>query len=442
MERVGQHVLDPLNPLAGPKKESFVSTTVIDALYAKAKDGVISVSRAVDIWGPGLLQITAGSIDLGLSYGIISHGVDERPALVPYTTPGGGADIGIKTLQGDLSMFSSSIMSSYGGHIHITSAGKIDVGVGQNLGIVSTPQGIITLWGGNMDIQAVGNVEVDGSRIAAYDGGDINVESLTGNVDAGKGGNGYVDVVKYYVDPHSGAIDSAKSTIPGSGILATSFPINVPGEGPVRLGNISLETPMGNIIAGAGGIVQVDLNGRANNNAAITLDAGSTDPDGTVHKGSILASGSGVIGDQVNLKATGDITGLVVAKGDLSIAAAQNVNVIAIGQGTVNVKSDSGNVTGTIVGVGGVTVAGANIAANVVAGPGQANVSGNVTGTGGAQAAAPMASTAAQATTSDAQSTATEAGQSGKDDELNKRNKPLLAKHVSRVTVILPGRND
>jgi filamentous hemagglutinin family protein len=451
------YVLDPLNPLAPPVKKSFVSTDVIDAIYAKAKDGVNSISRAVDIWGPGTLQMIAGSIDLGLSYGIISHGIDQRPALVPYTTLAignlnaphhrhprlrlvpDGADIDITTKQGDLSMFSSSIMSQYGGNIHIASAGKINVGAGQNLGVLSLPQGIITLWGGNMDIQAVDNVEVDGSRIAAYDGGNIHIESLTGNVDAGKGGNGYVNVDKPYYDSASGEVLYAGSTIPGSGILATSYPINVPGQGAARLGNISVETPMGNIIAGAGGIVQVDLNGRANKDAKITLQAGSTDPDGTVHKGSILAAGSGVIGDQVDLKATGDIKGLVVAMGDLNIAAAQNVNVVAIGQGSVNVKSDSGSVSGTIVGVGTVTVAGASIDANVVAGPGQANVSGNVTGNGGAQAAAP-ASTAAQATTADAQSTATEVSQSD-DEELKKRNRPLLAKHTSRVTDILNGRN-
>ena len=140
---------------------------------------------------------------------------------------------------------------------------------------------------------------------------------------------------------------------------------------------------MGDILAGEGGFVQIDLRGTANKDAGITLNAGTRNPDGSVlHKGSILASGSGVIGNRVDLKATGDITGLVVAQGNLSIRAEQNVNVTVIGQGGVNVSSSAGSVSGTIVGVGAVNVSGISINANVVAGPGQANVSGAVSGTG------------------------------------------------------------
>ena len=79
----------------------------------------------------------------------------------------------------------------------------------------------------------------------------------------------------------------------------------------MRLGSIAIETPRGNIIANSGGIVQVVIGARPQNtDASIKLTAGSTDADGTVHKGNIEAQGSGVIGKRISLDATGDIKGV------------------------------------------------------------------------------------------------------------------------------------
>ena len=99
---------------------------------------------------------------------------------------------------------------------------------------------------------------MNGSRIASYDGGSIFVESKEGNVDAGTGGSGSVTVTKPYVN----ALGNAASlivAIPGSGIIATTFPVATPGENPPRLGNITIDTPMGNITASQGGVVQIPL---------------------------------------------------------------------------------------------------------------------------------------------------------------------------------------
>src|SRR5262249_10099708 len=154
----------------------------------------------------------------------------------------------------------------------------------------------------------------------------VHVMSLEGNVDAGEGGSGFVRVDKPYVDPQTGEVLHARATIPGSGILATSYPVDVPGQSRSRIGNISVETPHGDIIASHGGIVQVALGSLSSRDAKISLTAGSTDPDGTVHEGKIVATGSGVIGGRVELKATGDIQGVVIGQADVSINSLQNVN--------------------------------------------------------------------------------------------------------------------
>ncbi len=66
--------------------------------------------------------------------------------------------------------------------------------------------------------------------------------------------------------------------IPGSGILATTFPPPLPGSTfPVQnntVGNILVEAPEGDISAGLGGIIQVPLNGVDSPNATVEVLAG------------------------------------------------------------------------------------------------------------------------------------------------------------------------
>ncbi|MEI9865409.1 MAG: hypothetical protein WDN00_12820 [Limisphaerales bacterium] len=46
------------------------------------------------------------------------------------------------------------------------------------------------------------------------------------------------------------------------------------------IGDILIETPEGDIIASAGGVVQIPLNGVGNNLGTVTLRAGTKDADG------------------------------------------------------------------------------------------------------------------------------------------------------------------
>ena len=52
-----------------------------------------------------------------------------------------------------------------------------------------------------MSVIANGDINLNGSRIATYDGGNVTVASLNGNIDAGNGGSGFVTINAYYVDP-------------------------------------------------------------------------------------------------------------------------------------------------------------------------------------------------------------------------------------------------
>ena len=51
---------------------------------------------------------------------------------------------------------------------------------------------------------ASGDVDINGSRIASFNGGNIFVESYHGTVNVGSGGNQYQGVGVSYVDPVTG----------------------------------------------------------------------------------------------------------------------------------------------------------------------------------------------------------------------------------------------
>ncbi|MEI9962337.1 MAG: hypothetical protein WDM76_14735 [Limisphaerales bacterium] len=65
--------------------------------------------------------------------------------------------------------------------------------------------------------------------------------------------------------------------IPGSGILATTFPAAQNPTFPMSqntVGNILVETPRGNIKASAGGIIQLPLNGANSGESTVEILAG------------------------------------------------------------------------------------------------------------------------------------------------------------------------
>jgi hypothetical protein len=226
----------------------------------------------------------------------------------------------------------------------------------------------------------------------------------------------------------------------GSGILATTLPISggatVPGAA-IQPGNITVETPQGDIRASVGGILQEALNGNVAPGPTITLTAGTKPSDGNPgFAGNIDLGNSGVIGGAVNLSANGDIKGVVISRQDSTVDASHNFSGTLVSGGTANLSA-GGNISGTVFGVGGVKasgdVSGATLLGQNVSANGGASQS-----TLGATAQASVASQAASAQSSN-ESKEQVASDKPAEEDLNKnKKKASLVRRVGRVTVILP----
>jgi len=485
---------------------SILDVATATALFTASQDVPTSPGSGYFVGGGGKFNVSAHNLDLGTTYGIQSVGPQNNPALANYFTR--GADINV-TLTGNLDMFSTAICSLNGGNVYVNADGDINVGSSIFSGSDQIARGIFTTDQGNMAVYAGGDINVNGSRIAVYDlrlpdgtsptpGGSVTVISRNGNIFAGGGAAGYVLVNAYEVDPVTHAVVVRSSTIPGSGILNTSY---------TQPGNILVSTPNGAINAGTGGIMQLLLNHPvtaetglfdltvdkaglseifrllfAHNSTAVhakehslngivgdsrvvvyagkelqqrengislvdaygnpVINAGNLG-DGTLYTVSadrnIEAAGSGIIsaGD-AKIDATGSVSGNFFALGNVSIDATKDVIANVLGLGTVNVKAD-GSITGKIIGIGGVSAVGGAIDADLES---NNSISGNTSGEKGLAAgtAADNVASAASAS-SNADQTEAKAGDENGDDLKKKKQGIGLTRKVSRVTVILPPKN-
>ena len=386
----------------------------ITQLYAASQSASLG-DNGLALAGPGKFNISANTIDLGISGGISVLAPDATLAAIsPY-----GANINVTTV-GNLEMTSTKIANeSLLGGISLDVGGALDVGGQLTLvGNPSVAKGIFTTSGGNISVTANGDVNVNSSRIAAYNGGNVTVLSQTGDVNAGTGAAGFVTVASEQLNATTGQlVNLPLENIPGSGILATTLPGSA-----ALLGNITINAPQGSVNASLGGVLQIAFNGLGSKTAFIDINAGKD----------INASGSGIIGSNIKLQAGGNINGVIIGSQGININAGQNVNVTAVSGGNVNINA-VGTVAGTIVGGGDVSVSGDSIIAAVMGG--SVSTSGD---TAGASVGIPQSNASKDvAETTDANA-ATQSS-SGDDDELNKKKKGIsLAQKVSRVTVILP----
>ena len=429
-DSAGQPIVDELGEFI-TTTASLTSETVIAQLFQQSQD-VPDRTEGYQITGPGRFEVQAKAIDLGVTRGILSRGAEGNPALVSCTER--GADIQV-TVTDDLSLYSSAIVSKAGGRVDIQAGGRVVVGSNRVLPVSDSARGIYTSAKSDVTVIARGDIDINGSRIAAYDGGNRTIRSLEGSVNAGSGGLGFVRVEQVQVNPLDCSVITVTRAIPGSGILATTFP-----ESQSSLGNILVETPRGDIIASSGGVVQVSLNNNPNPGGKVQLSAGTRDAAGnTIYRGTIDASNSGVIGSDIEMRATADIKGVVFARGDLNITTPQNVNVTALAGGSANVSA-GGSVGGTVIGIGSANVSGGSgIDAAVLSQ--NATVSGSRSGTVGfAQAAVASAtSQSSQSESTSRKDAQAAAADTVKEEDPNARkNKPVLTRTVGRVTVLLP----
>jgi hypothetical protein len=378
-----------------------------------------------------------------------------------------GADININTL-GYLDMYSTSIASLNDGNININVGGDINVGSADFNVLTDNARGIYTSAQSDVTVVAGGDININGSRIAAYDGGNVTVESLEGDINAGTGAFGYVILSAFYVDPVTHTVYTTSPTIPGSGILTTTFltrDASYPAPA-VTVGNILVEAPNGNVNANAGGIIQLALNidqkkknkekeiltsivevlsgyelRDSMGNPVFAADIANGTPTLVSAARNIDVSGSGVIAQNAVLDASGDITGVVFAQGNINISAVANVNVTALAQGTVN-ASAGGDISGTIIGIGGITASGSSIDASLLSQ--NISASGDVSGATEGFAQGTAANSTSQGMSDNSSQTAAAGSSDGSDDDdLKKKKKGItLAQKVSRVTVILPTKTN
>jgi len=387
------------------------------------------------IGGPGTFNITAKSIDLGSSGGINSQGPQLNPHLVNYTPK--AADINVIVTGGDLDMFASQITDQfYGGNIFVdVQNGAINAGLGSlPFTAPGTPFGIWTAGlFGNVTVIAKKDINVDGARIAAFDGGNVFVESLTGNVDAGSGGAGQVNINVVTVLP-DGSIYFPQEPINASGILTSTFQ---DASSDLSVGNITVWTPEGDINASFAGIAQIPQNGNTSLLPGLTLTAGTRAADGAViHKGNINAGNSGVIGVNTYLNAAGNISGLFIAQFNSTINAAANVSGTFLTGGTASFNA-GGTISGLAIAgqglnVGSGTFTGVALAQNATGAGVTSALASTATASSSSQGAAAQSVAAQKSDTSDALA-------ANNDEDIKKAVKrPLLAKYTGRVTVILP----
>jgi len=394
-------------------QKSAIQSLFIASQSASLGDQGLAVS------GPGTFKVTARNIDLGISGGISV--LAPNSALAAIAKRGASLDIHVA---GNLEMTASRIANEgYLGAIQLTAGGALNVGGELTaFGDPNSPKGIFTTSGGGVTVQAAGDVNVNGSRIAAYDGGNVAVQSLHGDINAGIGGSGYVSLQSLYLDPW-GNLVAIPATIPGSGILATT----VPGS-PAWAGNITLNAPRGNVQAGAGGIILIPYNG-SDIGGELTINA----------KYDVNSAGSGIInlGAGSTFVTAGNITGLVVTRGHARLSARGNVNATVYAGAGANVSA-GGTVSGAVISGGAVDVSGDAITASLL---GQSvSTAGNAT-SAAIGIAAPNVSTESAKNTEDFSKSIAKTTDEPSDDDQKKNKKTImLAQKSGRVTVLLPAR--
>lgn len=431
---------------------SFVPPAAITALYNESQTSVQnaqSLSTGLQIGGPGQFVVKAGSLDLGASGGIVSWGGGDGAqsvggginyAALDTLTGANGADVTVD-VAGNIGMITSTIATIGGGDVTVNSTGgEIDLGLADlsfappNNGNLA--YGIYASAIGNVSVTANNDVNIDTARIATFNGGNVTVESLNGDVNAGNGVNEDLNILVYYPDSALDTTPSIQSPRPyGSGILAQSptADYQIPGTSGLP-GNIIVTTPNGNIVSTLGGISQFALDGNIAGGPTVTLTAGTVGVTATPSQGNIDLGNGGVIGGTVNLTAQGNINGLIVSRQNTTVTAQQNVDVTVLSAGSAAV-SGGGTVSGDIVAVGGASVSGESVTAGVFSDSGSVNggAAQSTLGTATASTAATSAGAAAAQTT-------TQAATTPSGDDLNKKRKPQpLVQRVKRVTVILPG---
>ena len=442
----GHLVLDTIN-WAPANSATLIATLYNESQHSPDLDS--PAAGAYVVGGTGQFNISAGSISLGNSEGILSVGDANEDVsgrnysyLAPYLTSAANIDVTADYLE----MPASTIAClASGGNVTVTATGDIPdsalnndgVGVSMDLGsaellnfeaeIMSVRHvglGIYTTGGGNVDVEAQGTINIDSSRVATFDGGDINIVSSMGDINAGSGGT--VPVPVNYFSPNylAGELED----VPANGIITGTLTggLTIPPGAAMLPGNITVNAPEGSIYASVGGISQVaydEILTPSSGSASITLNAGSPGYIGNLNLGN-----SGVIGIDVNATASGNINGLIIAQQNANINSAGSFAGTVFSGGVTSIAS-GGGISGTIVAVGGLNASGSSLTASVF--------TTSVNGGAGTLATSATASSASQSAANQSTVQAQQQLASNTSDDDKKKNKKQQLRTVGRVTVIL-----
>src|SRR5262249_9049894 len=112
-----------------------------------------------------------------------------------------------------------------------------------------------------------------------------------------------------------GTVQTTEEEIYGSGVVAVSPPTEWLARGAAGVpGNISIQSPRGNIVATLGGILQLALGGRSFCGPSITLVAGiAGSGSGAAFPGDIDLGVNGAIGGTISITANGSVHGSAVS---------------------------------------------------------------------------------------------------------------------------------
>ncbi|MCK9917090.1 filamentous hemagglutinin family protein [Microbacteriaceae bacterium K1510] len=177
------------------------------------------------------------------------------PASAGYTdnSNGGSGEIPALKHTGDLRMARSLVETQTGGDISIIGPGG-NAYVGSNSAdtLLPSQQGILTLRGGSVRSYTDGSVLIYQSRVFTEQGGDIEMFSANGDLNAGKGpkSSAAYPPLKLICDVDGYCRVSPAGLVTGAGIGAL---LSVPGQDPTK-SNVVLTAPHGTIDAGAAGI--------------------------------------------------------------------------------------------------------------------------------------------------------------------------------------------
>jgi hypothetical protein len=197
-----------------------------------------------------LVEQTLAALDArDAAKGVTPSFVDESQAMFGLFL--GGAHIA----SGDINSYQTSIQTTGGSAIDLLApAGNITVGL--TTPTTGSQIGVITNSGGGINSYLSGNFTINSGKVVTAEGGDIEIFTSHGNIDAGRGAKTSITApapqrVKESDGSYQYILSNGVSVI---GIQTVTTPANPSQPTPPRAGSIYLFAPEGIINAGEAGV--------------------------------------------------------------------------------------------------------------------------------------------------------------------------------------------